>query len=127
MIGLEKLEALRFAHYVNRERGRILVNDHELIPASVVGADENYPHETIDYLRDKGFDLIILPATKLAVSLGDGRMANVVMLGALSTLLPIPEESWQKALHVRLPARYLEGNLKAFAAGQREVTPEAVS
>lgn len=126
VIGLEKLEALRFAHFANPERGHVLVNDHELIPASVIGADANYPHETIDYLLGKGMSVVVLPATEISVALGDGRMANVVMLGALSALLPVPEESWQKALHVRLPARYLEGNLKAFAAGQQQVATEMI-
>ena len=55
----------------------------------------------------------------VARDLGDGRMANVVMMGALSPLTSIPEVSWQKALQVRLPARYLEGNLLAFVAGQK--------
>ena len=32
VIGLEKLEALRFAHFVDPKNGTILVNDHELIP-----------------------------------------------------------------------------------------------
>lgn len=118
VIGLEKLEALRFAHFINPDTGVILVNDHELIPASVLGADVLYPHEVIDFLGSNDFSVIPLPASQIAVELGDGRMANVVMLGALSTLLPIPEASWQKALRVRLPARYLEGNLKAFASGQ---------
>ncbi|MGD2155114.1 MAG: 2-oxoacid:acceptor oxidoreductase family protein, partial [Gemmatimonadales bacterium] len=33
IIGLEKLEALRFAHYVNPDSGTILVNDFEIVPA----------------------------------------------------------------------------------------------
>jgi Pyruvate/2-oxoacid:ferredoxin oxidoreductase gamma subunit len=70
--------------------------------------------------------LIILAASQNAKELGDGRMANVVMLGALSALLPIKQESWQKALHVRLPKKYLEGNLQAFAAGQEFMQPEKV-
>ncbi len=118
MIALEKLEALRFAHFANRESGTILVNDYEIIPGSVTGAGEIYPHETIDYLREKGLRVVTLPASQIARDLGDGRMANVVMIGALSNILTIPETSWQKALHVRLPARYLAGNIKAFAAGQ---------
>ena len=49
--------------------------------------------------------------------LGDARMANVVMLGALSTLLPIEREIWDKTLRLRIPAKYLDGNLKAFQSG----------
>lgn len=119
VIALEKLEALRFAHFLDPERGVILINDYEIIPGSVSGAAENYPHQVIEHLRKKGLSVITLPASQVARDLGDGRMANVVMMGALSPLMPIPEASWQKALHVRLPARYLEGNLLAFVAGQK--------
>jgi indolepyruvate ferredoxin oxidoreductase beta subunit len=118
IIALEKLEALRFAHFVNRKGGVILVNDYEIVPGSVLGAAEKYPHEVIEYLREKSLSVIPLPASRVARDLGDGRMANVVMIGALSPFLPIPEASWQKALHVRLPARYLEGNLSAFSSGK---------
>lgn len=117
VIGLEKLEALRFAHYVDAKNGTILINDYELIPASVANADKVYPHESIEYLQSKGLRVIALPASQTARDLGDGRMANVVLLGALSTLLPISQTTWEKTLSFRIPARYLEGNLRAFSAG----------
>lgn len=117
VIGLEKLEALRFAHYVNTESGTVLVNDHELIPGSVSNAENIYPHEAIDFLQSKGLKVVALPASQTARELGDGRMANVVMLGALSTLLPFPPDVWDKTLRLRIPAKFLDGNLKAFEAG----------
>ncbi|MBI3163275.1 MAG: indolepyruvate oxidoreductase subunit beta [Chloroflexi bacterium] len=117
VIGLEKLEALRFAHYLNAANGTILVNDHELIPGSVVNAESIYPHETIDFLKSKGMKVVVLPASQTARDLGDGRMANVVMLGALSTLLPIEQDVWDKTIRLRIPAKFLDGNLKAFESG----------
>ena len=99
----------------------------EHIERNITGAIEIYPHETITYLRQKGLNLAVIPASIIARDLGDGRMANVVMIGALSHLLTIPETAWQKALRVRLPARFLEGNLKAFAAGREAIIAEGVS
>ena len=119
VIGLEKLEALRFAHYADAKDGTMLVNDYELIPGSIANAEKIYPHESIDFLKSKGLRVIVLPASQTARELGDGRMANVVLLGALSTLLPIPQETWDKTLRLRIPAKYLEGNLKAFQAGRK--------
>ncbi len=118
VIGLEKLEALRFAHYVDPKNGTIFINDHELIPASVADAEKIYPHETVEYLKSMGLRVIVLPASKMARDLGDGRMANVVLLGALSTILPIPQDLWEKTIKLRIPAKYLEGNLKAYQAGK---------
>lgn len=117
VVGLEKLEALRFAHYADPKNGVILVNDFEIIPGSVAGAELSYPHEAIDFLREKGLAVHVLPASRTAHDLGDGRMANVVLLGALSALLPVPAQAWRKALLVRLPVRYQEPNLKAFQMG----------
>jgi indolepyruvate ferredoxin oxidoreductase beta subunit len=118
VISLEKLEALRFAHFVNPEYGVVLANDFEIVPASVSGAEEIYPHQVFEYLNERGLRVITLPASRIARDLGDGRMANVVLLGVLSRLLPIPVEVWEKTLHMRIPKRYLDGNLKAFAAGR---------
>lgn len=127
VIALEKLEALRFGHYINPESGTILVNEYEIVPGSVTGASDLYPYETIGFLRSKGLNVVTLPASRIARDLGDGRMANVVMIGALSTLLVIPQETWRKALHLRLPSRFLEGNLAAFAAGQEAFEAEKVA
>ncbi len=127
VIGLEKLEALRFAHFVNPDTGVILINDHEIIPASVAQAEEMYPHEAIEHLQAKGLRVISLAASQIARDLGNGRMANVVMLGTLSTMLPIPTEVWDKTLRLRIPSRYLEGNLKAFATGRQHVDLGAFS
>ncbi len=119
VIGLEKLEALRFAHYVHRDRGIVLINDYEIIPGSVLNAEDAYPRGVLAFLRSQGLHVLELPASEIARELGDARMANVVMLGALAGVLPIPTESWQKALHLRLPRGYLEPNLRAFEEGAR--------
>jgi len=119
VVGLEKLEALRFAHYANPESGYILLNDYEIIPASVANAEKLYPHEVVDHLRGIGFNVHVLPASQIARDLGDGRMANVVMLGGMSHLLPISLETWDKTLRTRIPTRYLEPNLEAFARGRQ--------
>lgn len=122
VVGLEKLEALRFAHFVDPQNGTILVNDYELVPASVLNAEKIYPHESVEFLKSKGLRVISLPASQTARDLGDARMANVVLLGALSNILPIERDVWDKTLRLRIPAKYLEGNLQAFEAGAKEMT-----
>jgi Pyruvate/2-oxoacid:ferredoxin oxidoreductase gamma subunit len=49
-------------------------------------------------------------------------MANVVMTGALSWLLPIPHATWLDTLQRRIPERYRNANLEAFAAGRAAVS-----
>ncbi len=121
VVGLEKLEALRFAHFAHPTEGVVLVNDHEILPGSVLDAEEMYPHEALDFLRRKGYRVVALKASEMALDLGDGRMANVVLLGALSTMLPIPEGIWLETLQHRIPEEYRQPNLRAFAAGRAAV------
>jgi 2-oxoglutarate ferredoxin oxidoreductase subunit gamma len=64
---------------------------------------------------------VAVPATKLASALGDGRMTNMVLLGAVLTLHPILtleaiEKSLQNHLLARRPER-MEGNRLALARG----------
>jgi indolepyruvate ferredoxin oxidoreductase, beta subunit len=54
----------------------------------------------------------------LAQETGNVRAANVVLLGAVSRLLPIPEEVWSRCLEQRVPKKFLELNRVAFAAGR---------
>ncbi len=119
VIGLEKLEALRYADFLNPATGSLLVNDHEIIPGSVANAAEKYPHHAMDFLRHKGLRVVELPASRCAKDLGDGRMANVIMVGALSALLALPEDDWLETLKERIPAKHREANLRAFQVGRR--------
>jgi indolepyruvate ferredoxin oxidoreductase beta subunit len=100
------------------ESGVVLINDYQIIPASVENAEELYPQNSAEILEGKGYRVIQIPATKLAHELGDGRMANVVMIGRLSPLLAIPKEIWLETLNTRIPEKYREPNLRAFEVGR---------
>jgi indolepyruvate ferredoxin oxidoreductase beta subunit len=77
-----------------------------------------YPDEAIDFLKSKGFDVVVVNASETAIELGNHRAANVVLLGALAEYLAIPEEVWHKTMQERIPARLLSLNQQAFAAGR---------
>ncbi|MFQ6045643.1 MAG: indolepyruvate oxidoreductase subunit beta [Gemmatimonadales bacterium] len=115
LLALEKLEALRYAHFV-KPGGTIIVNDHKIEPTRVRDA-RPYPHDAIDFLKWKDFHVLALEATRTAIELGNHRAANVVLLGALATLLDIPTEVWRKTLETRIPERLLALNMAAFDAG----------
>jgi indolepyruvate ferredoxin oxidoreductase beta subunit len=50
--------------------------------------------------------------------LGNIRVVNMVMTGALSHLLHIDEVTWRQAVADLVPARYREVNLQAFDSGR---------
>ncbi len=119
LVALELLEALRHGHFV-RPGGTVLVNDHRIDPIRTAD-DRPYPDDVPGFLSGKGLRVLLIPATERAVELGNARAANVVLLGALSAHLPLPVETWERVLRERIPERYRELNLRAFAAGREAV------
>lgn len=119
-LALEKLEALRYAHFV-RPGGTIIANDHAVEPVRM--ADERpYPDEAFDFLAGKGFNVVVAPATTKALELGNHKAANVVLLGALAGHLDIPRKAWDQTLKERVPYELLKLNRKAFRAGEELAT-----
>ena len=121
MLALEKLEALRYAHFV-KPGGTIIVTDHKIEPVRT--ADHRaYPDDAIEFLESKGFKVIVIEATQIAIDLGNHRAANVVLLGALAELLEIPDEVWNETLTKRIPEKFRDLNREAFSTGREFATP----
>jgi len=121
LLALEKLEALRYAHFV-KPGGTIIVNDHKVEPIRV-GDQRPYPDDAIDSLESKGFNVLAVNATEKAIEVGNHRAANVVLLGALAASLDIPEEVWDETLKARIPEKLLSLNQQAFATGRQLSNP----
>ena len=64
-------------------------------------------------LKDAG--ATVIPAELLAKQAGSTKAVNIVLLGALSAYLDYPEEVWESVIEQRVPARFKDVNLKAFA------------
>lgn len=119
LYALEQVEALRFAHYV-REGGMVVMDDRLIEPIALSDAPPPPAREAIfDFLSGHGYDVHVIPALVTATHLGDERCANIVLLGALAAALPIPEASWQDALHQRFPEKLRPLNVEAFSEGRR--------
>lgn len=117
----ERLEALRYAHYL-KPGGAVIMNDHAIHPIEMPGAGETeYPEGVSGFLSRKGYEVLLVPALEEAVELGNKQCANIILLGALSTRLDLKEESWQSALEKRFPSRFLKLNQQAIGIGQQLV------
>ena len=81
----------------------------------------------------KDLEVVMIPANEIAESLGNKRMVNVVMLGALLAKISIlPLEDIEQALNKHLPERHrklLPMNMEAlrrgaaFARGEKVIVP----
>ena len=122
LIAFEKIEGLRFAHYL-RPGGVLLANTQEIYPPSVATGLEPYPADADSRLAAVTDRLYMVDALAAALSLGDARTVNVVMVGAASGFLPLPEDAYEAALEEVFPGRVLDVNVKAFRAGRLLLPP----
>jgi len=122
LLGLEKLEAARWAHYL-RPGGIAIVNDHALPPLSVSLGKSRYPsdEEILDILKQRTERVYFLEGTRRAQELGNIRTLNIFMLGCISLFMPFEMETWKESISRHLPANLREINLTAFERGRKEI------
>ena len=122
LVAFEKLEALRYIEFL-RPGGTVVVNDHEIIPITVTSGGAEYPDDEHirSVLAQVTGDVRWVDGITIAEELGTVRVANVVLLGALSSLLDVPEPIWLEVIEKRVPARYVELNRSAFRRGQEAI------
>ena len=116
LVSFERTEALRYGHLA-KPGAKILVNDMERIPVTVSSGLQPAAKD-VDKRLAAYPGLMLIDANPLAVKAGNIRAANLVLVGALSTLVPFDEHHWQAAMRERIPAKLLDVNLRAFDLGR---------
>lgn len=119
LIGMELAEAARNLNKLNKE-AKVMVNDYTIVPAMVsIGKGKYLVSELKEFIKSNFSDGFFIPASQIAIELGNVRATNVVMLGALAKLniLPFSKEDFTQVLQELLPPKLHQMNLKAFEAG----------
>jgi indolepyruvate ferredoxin oxidoreductase, beta subunit len=127
LLAFEKLEALRSLQTM-RPGALVLINTQVIEPLTAISGDQVYPDDESIRLAFSRLtpSLEFINGEQIAMSLGNIKAANVVLLGALSALLDQSEragagltpELWLKVITERVPAKHVELNRKAFQAGR---------
>ena len=115
LIAFEKLEALRYLHFL-KEDGAVIVNDWRIDPITVVTGAAQYPEDILDTLQ-AARKTVIVEATKKAVEMGAPKAFNVVVLGAAARYMGFEKEDWLKVIEATVPPKTVEVNRVAFEAG----------
>ena len=111
ILAFEKLEALRYLHYL-KEGGVVLYSTQEIMPMPVVTGAAEYPQGIESVLNGCAVN-----ALDLALEAGNAKAANSVMLGALCKKLGFDKEAFLRALISSIPQKLAEMNEKAFGLG----------
>ena len=121
LVAFENLEAARSVSYLNNE-SLAIINNQIIPPLSVSLGNSAYPTnlEIGNILKQKTDHFYFIEGAIKAKELGDARTVNILMLGCLSSFLPIDVNLWHNCISSILPAKILDINLRAFEQGRRE-------
>ncbi|RJX17104.1 MAG: indolepyruvate oxidoreductase subunit beta [Ammonifex sp.] len=115
LLAFEKLEGLRYLDFL-KPGGTVVLNNQVIDPLPVAVGAETYP-EAAESIIAARFPLVFVDAVPEAENLGNLRVSNMVMIGALARLLPLPDSAWAEAIDAAVPPRFHELNRRAFARG----------
>ena len=123
LVALEWSEGLRWLNAIRRDSGTFIADTQQIVPPVAFrdrrrGARSGYAPESPAAILDMVGSGFALDATRIAAGLGNTRIANTVLLGALSTTLPFAVEGWTTVLRNFVPAHTIDANLLAFRAGR---------
>ena len=121
LVGFEPAEALRWCSHL-RPGGVAMVSTTRQAPPVVNLGLFDYPDDPVAEMQARGIDVHAFDAGAIARDLGNFRLVNTVMLGAISRYLPFSPEILKAQILDRFRARkpkLVEINEKAFEAGRK--------
>ncbi len=116
LFGFELLETYRYLPMLRRG-GDVFVNSQRILPAPVAIGAASYPEKIHKKLRSACPETHFVDGLNLAILAGHPRTVNIVLLGAVSTVLEISPALWREAITEKVPQQFLQENLLAFQLG----------
>ncbi len=115
ILAFEMLEAARALPFL-KKGGIMIANTQQIDPMPVITGAAKYPENISGKLKEK-VNLISLDASELALTAGNIKAVNVVLIGVMAKSTDIPYEKWVETIKTTVPEKFLDVNLKAFDAG----------
>ena len=117
LIAFEKLEALRYAHFL-KEDGALVVNEQRIEPITVVTGVAQYPENIMEGL-EKEHTVYRIDAMEEAKKLGNSKVFNIIVLGMAARHMDFSEQAWLEVIEKTVPPKTVDINKKEFLAGYR--------
>ena len=122
IIAFERLEALRYAHFLKKD-GALIINDWRIDPMPVVIGNAEYPDHIIEDLEKiietlgEEHRVYTVNATEEAKKIGNPRVFNLIVLGVAAQHMDFTKEQWYEVIEKTVPPKTIEINKKAFDVG----------
>lgn len=115
LVAFEKMEAVRYAPYLKAD-GLAVVNNYETPPLPVSSGLASYPKGLVEAMS-AAYKTIVVDAAEIAKKLGNPKVMNIVLLGAMVKALGMEKIDWETILREQIPAKVIEVNIQAYRAG----------
>ena len=115
LIAFERLEALRYAHFLKKD-GVLIVNDQRIDPMTVVTGAMTYPENIIENLEKK-YKVIKVNAMDEAKKLGNTRVFNTIIVGVAAKHMDFKKQEWLDVIEKTVPQKTIDINKAAFEVG----------
>ena len=115
IVSFEKMEALRYLKYLN-PHGKIVVNNFKLNSVSTLVGKFEYKEDKIDE-ELRRLDAIVIDAAKKAEKLGNIKVMNVILLGALVKAMNLDNIDWEDIIRKNVKEKFVELNINALKIG----------
>lgn len=116
IFAFEKLEALRYSHYLKKE-GVIIVNTQRIDPMPVVMGKAQYPENIEATIKTINPSACLIDALSIAREIGNVRVVNMIMIGAYAAYIGDSLEEWHKIVEDTVPEHTVEMNQIALKKG----------
>jgi len=124
LVSFETMEALRWLEYLKPD-GKVVVNDYKIPSAPILMGKEDYPEGVIDIIKDKA-NTNIIDAAKIAENLGNTKVMNIVLFGALVKAMGLTDIDWEDVIRKTVKEKFVDINIKAFNAGMNAIAEASV-
>ena len=101
LIAFERLEALRYAHFLKKD-GALIVNDWRIDPMPVVIGAAEYPENILDTLK-KDHKVVSIDAMDEAKKLGNSRVFNTIIIGVAAKNMDFDKQQWLDVIANTVP------------------------
>lgn len=119
LVSFESMEAFRNLKEL-KPGGHVVVNDCQIPTATTLSGSQNYPEDVLARIRMLA-PTHIIRAEEAAKELGNPKVQNMVLLGALIRLMKLEELDWKNAVEQCVKPQFVEINLKALDKGEEAV------
>lgn len=115
LVSFEKMETLRWLKYL-KPSGKAVVNDYEISSMPILSGKVDYPEGIIEELSSK-VKTIVIDAACQAEVLGNSKVMNVILLGAIVKSMGLEHINWEKIIRDNVKPKFVDLNLKAIEVG----------